>query len=550
MKVQTKYRIHQHHKFEHGGKKYAADTESDAIVEINDVEWELLNRDLTETLYTTFEGLKLQFEIEQIFEGIERLERLSQRGHLLSPIEGIVRKESQMPETKLKLLVPFQFALEKESLDPVTNENRYHLLKALSKYTELETINVAGDEVSEMLDFVSVRTIKKREGNERSFPLTWYAEAGYDGILLFSQLMWYDTLCYSEDVPILYCVESDRKLRDLVLEKTLEHSTAQKPTDLLLPKASWLTDWLSEIGVDSAGMHTISEGIHVVESIGKPLAKQHTAALAESSLFAKQPIVGIVSGFEPNTGVRLISELATSNPHLAFFVYDSLLAEGYRNPPDNVVFFSVDDEDTRAVLPIFFQALDLVCFPAVPGTSPSLVLEAMAYGNPAVVISQYGLPPEIEGAGVLVECESAVGNDLDISVQQVSKTINQFLKNTKCRGEYKQIAKGFATRYTWEHTAEEIVRLFRQSTTRAQTRRPSSVQTLFPPIFCQHYDPRTGTTYPSAYRQETKQFEPLENALAEVLLKSHTPAEVKTVFKHFQHHERLRTRNRLNLTEF
>ena len=520
--------------------------ESDAIVEINDVEWELLNRDLTETLYATFEGLKLQFEIEQIFEGVERLENLSQRRHLLSPIEGMAREESQIPETKLKVLVPFQFALEKETLDPVTSENRYYLLKALSKYTELETINVTDDKASEMLDFVSVRAIKKKEGNERSFPLTWYAGAGYDGILLLSQFLWYDTLCYSQEVPILHCVESDRKLRDLVLEKTLEHSTAQKPTDLLLPKASWLTDWLSEIGVASAGMHTISEGIHVVEPIGKPLAKQHTAALTENPLFAKQPIVGIVSGFEPNTGVRLISELATSNPHFAFFVYDSLLAEGYRNPPDNVVFFSVDDEDTRAVLPIFFQALDLVCFPAIPGTSPSLVLEAMAYGNPAVVISQYGLPPEIEGAGVLVECESAVGSDLDISIQQVSKTINQLLRDAKCRGEYKQVAEGFATRYTWEHTAEEIVRLFRQSTTRAQTRHPSSVQTLFPPIFCQHYDPRTGTICPSAYRQETNRYEPLENALAEVLSKSHTPAEVETVFKHFQCHRGLHTGNGLN----
>ena len=550
MKVRTKYRIHQHHKFKHCGRKYAADLESDAIVEINDVEWELLNRDMTETLYATFEGLKLQFEIEQIFEAVERLESLSQRGHLLSPIEGMVREISQIPEAKLKLLVPFQFALEKEALDPITNENRYHLLKALSKYAELETINVTGDEVSEVLDFVSIRTIKKKEGNEKSFALKWYAGDGYDGILLLSQFLWYDTLCYSEDVPILYCVESDRCLRDLVLEKTLEHSTAQKSTDLILSKASWLTDWLSEFGVDFAGMHTISEGIHVVDPIGKPLAKQHTAALTENRLFAKQPIVGVISGFEPSIGVQVISELAMANPHLAFFVYDSLLAEGYRNPPDNVVFFSVDDEDTRSVLPIFFQALDVVCFPAVPGTSPSLVLEAMAYGNPAVVISQYGLPPEIEGAGALVEYESAIGSDLGILIHQVSKTINQLLKDTKSCGKYKQIAKGFATRHTWEHTAEEIVRLFRQSTTRAQTRRHSSVQTLFPPIFCQHYDPRTGTTYPSAYRQETNRYELLENALAEVLSKSHTPAEVETVFKHFQHHERLRTGNGLNLTEF
>ena len=149
----------------------------------------------------------------------------------------------------------------------------------------------------------------------------------------------------------------------MVLEKALENSAIQKPTDLLLPKASWLRGWLLECGVDPAGIYTISEGINVVEPIGKALAKQHAASLTENLLFAKQPVVGIISGFKPTVGAQLISELATANPHLVFFVYDSILVEHYHNKPDNIVLFSADDEDTRAVLPIFFQALDLVCFP-------------------------------------------------------------------------------------------------------------------------------------------------------------------------------------------
>ncbi len=357
---------------------------------------------------------------------------------------------------------------------------------------------------------------------------------GYDGILLLGQFPNHDILYYSKKLPILRCIESDRRVQHGVLENALNSHTAQKSTDLLLPKASWLADWLAGFGVDPAGMHVISEGIHVVEPIGKALAKQHTAALTENPLFAQHPLIGIISGFEPNTSVQVISELATSNPHLTFFVYDSILAEEYRNPPSNVVFFSAEDEGTRAVLPIFFQALDIVCFPAVPGTSPSLVLEAMAYGTPAVVLSKYGLPPEIESAGVLVECSSGKGSNLDIPMQQLSKTINQLLKNTKRRAKFEQIAKGFATKYTWEHTAQEIVRLFKEGPARAKVRQHPSVSTLSPPIFCRYYDPRTGTTYPSAYRQETNRFEPLENALVEVLSKHHTPAEVKVIFKHFQ----------------
>ena len=67
-----------------------------------------------------------------------------------------------------------------------------------------------------------------------------------------------------------------------------------------------------------------------------------------------------------------------------------------------VVMFSTDDE-THFVLPIFFQTLDLVCFPAIPGTPLSLVLEAMAYGTPCIAVTKYGLPPEVERAGAVVQ---------------------------------------------------------------------------------------------------------------------------------------------------
>ncbi len=543
MKVQTRYRVHQHHKYEHCGRKYAADMESEVVIEINEVEWELLNRDLAETLYATVEGLKSKFKPEQVIEGIERLQQLSRRGHLLSPTADT--KTVPQASEPLKLLVPFQFLAETGAMDTVTNENRYHLLTALSKHAELETFIFSSESSDDDFgEFVSNRKINIEEDSNFWFP--WYAMEGYDGILLFGQFPDHDILYYSKNLPILRCIESDRRVQNLVLESTLNSHMVQKNTDLLLPKASWLTDWLSVFGVDPAGMHTISEGITVVEPIGKGLAKQHTAVLTEKTLFAKQPVVGIISGFKPNMGVQVISELATSNPHLAFFVYDSILAEHYRNPPGNVVVFSADDEETRSVLPIFFQALDILCFPAVPGTSPSLVLEAMAYGTPAVVISEYGLPPEIEGAGVLVECRSTIGNDLEVPIPQVSKKINQLLKDAKRRGKYEQLAKGFATKYTWEHTALEIVQLFRQRTARASPLDQLSEPDLSPLLFCQYYDPRTGTTYPSVYRQETHRFEPLENALAEVLSRHHTFAEVETVFKHFQRSEQFRSGNELN----
>lgn len=68
--------------------------------------------------------------------------------------------------------------------------------------------------------------------------------------------------------------------------------------------------------------------------------------------------------------------------------------------------FSTDDAETRSVLPIFFQALDLVCFPAMPGTPLSIVLEAMAHGTACVAMTKYGMPVEVSEAGVAVKSES------------------------------------------------------------------------------------------------------------------------------------------------
>ena len=122
-------------------------------------------------------------------------------------------------------------------------------------------------------------------------------------------------------------------------------------------------------------------------------------------MFAKQPVVGLISGFEPSRGAVWISEFARENPHLAIFVYDTMLEQHYRYPPENVVIFSADDEETRSVLPIFFQALDLVCFPAMPGTPLPVVLAAMAYGAPCVAMTKYGMPTEVAGAGVPIKAD-------------------------------------------------------------------------------------------------------------------------------------------------
>ena len=444
MPLHAHYRLNRHRKFERDGQKYVADLETNAVVEVNDVEWEILRRYGTQTQYQMVEALKETYKIESIFDGIERLERLGQQGSLLSPIDRAARQTVnnwKQRDRKPKVLVPFHFTKEKISLDYGANLNRYQFLTHLTQFADLETLTFskAGEEDSKPQDFqgygdIQIRDIETEEIS--AFGPAWYAMSGYDGILLLSQFLMDDLLYYQlPDVPVIHCIDDVQRLQGSTLEMLLNICAFQNGKDTLVVRASWVKEWLMEYGVLGERVCVIPNGIEIGEPIGKPLAKQHTAALFEKPMFAQQPVVGLISGFDPNYGAKLISSFAHANPHLMIFIYDPFLAEHYKNPPDNVIIFSADDEETRSVLPIFLQALDLVCFPAIPGTPLSLVLEAMAYGTPCVAMTKYGLPPEVEGAGIVVESKWCNFSNPSVPMSGLSDTVNQWLKPTPARAE-------------------------------------------------------------------------------------------------------------------
>lgn len=542
MASDTRYQLNRHLKFEQGGNKYVSDLETNDVIQVNDVEWEILNSYGTQTQYQIVEELKHRYKIASIFEGIERLEQLGQQGSLLSPIDGSMagdidnwKKENRKP----KLLVPFHFTQERTSLDYTTNLNRYHLLTNLTQFADLETFTFskAGEEDSKPQDFqdygdIQIRNIEREESS--AFSSAWYAMYGYDGILMLSQFLTDDLLYYQlPSVPIVHCIEDVQKSQSSMLEALLNICAFQNPKDTLVVRASWVKEWLMEYGVPGGSVCIIPNGIKMGEPINKALAKQHTATLFEKPIFAQQPVVGLVSGFEPNYGAKFISELARANPHLAIFVYDSFLAKHYTNPPHNVALFSADDEETLAVLPIFFQALDLVCFPAIPKTSLSLVLEAMAYGTPCVAMSKYGLPPEVAGAGVVVESERQGFDNFYVPMYQLSDTINQSLQPSPRRTECENVAKSLVQGLTWEAVVQKTVQVFEgkyhqgANVSRAE-------RALFPSVFCRRYNPGSGTTASSVYRLGFNKYDCLETALTEMLAEEHTPTEIDAVLKHFR----------------
>ena len=538
MLSQKRYRLKRHYKFEQDDRKYVADLETGDIVEVNAVEWEILSRYGSQPRYQIVEALKQQYKVSSIFDGIERLERLGRQGSLFSLIAGGVGEiamDSEGTGRHSKLLVPFDFTQEKSVLDHTANLKRYQLLTHLTKYAELETLTFSKDGPADGIDLgeIGVRHIETPDDN--TFTPAWYAADGYTGILLLSQFLLDDLFFYQvPDVPIVHCIEGFQGLQGRMLETLLTLNAFQDANDTLVVKSSWMKAWFGELGIPGEKVCFIPDGIDVPEPLGdKALAKRHTAAIFDNPMFVKQPVIGLISGFEPNRGAAWISEFARSNPHLAVFVYDTMLARHTRHLPENVVIFSVDNEESRTILPLFFQALDLVCFPAVPGTPLSVVSEAMAYGTACVVMTKYGMPAEIAGAGVAIASEWDNLGNFRVPMRHLSETINGLLAPCSARAAFEDAAKDLTQQFTWEKTAQEIARLF-ETQPRRRKSFSRTTRSLFPSIFCRQYDPGTVSIDTCAYRHGMGRYEHLETALAEALSEYHAPAEVDSVFKHFQ----------------
>ena len=267
------YQLKQHYKFEKGGRKYITDLGTNDIIQVNDVEWEILDRYGTQSLYRIVEGLKGKYKIASIFNGIERLERLGQQGSLLSPIDETMEQTAgswKQENRKPKLLVPFHFTKEKISLDYITNLNRYQLLIHLAKAATLETLTFseAGKMDLKQEDLqgfgeIEIRHIEVEEGSAFSPP--WYAMDGYDGILLLSQFLTDDLLYYQvPNVPIVHCIEDIPKLQGSTLETLLNICAFQNTNDTLVVKSSWVKEWLTEYGVPRGNVRIVPNGINVM----------------------------------------------------------------------------------------------------------------------------------------------------------------------------------------------------------------------------------------------------------------------------------------------
>ena len=162
-----------------------------------------------------------------------------------------------------------------------------------------------------------------------------------------------------------------------------------------------------------------------------------------------------------------------------------------------------------------------------------MVLEAMAYGTPCIAMTKYGVPSEVQGAGVSIKSEWDNLGNFRVSMNELSATIHQWLQPSNMRAKCEEVARHFVKKYTWQKTARKMLQLS-ETCQLSETGTPDTHENLFPPIFCRAYHPHTGTTTSIAYRLGVNRYEHLEKALAETLIKRHKTAEVELIFKHFK----------------
>ena len=158
--------------------------------------------------------------------------------------------------------------------------------------------------------------------------------------------------------------------------------------------------------------------------------------------------------------------------------------------PQNLIYAG---PQKRSVLPLFFNAFDVYCYPSVVGEEvfSNAILEAMACRVPVVAGRISGLPEAVQDGGVLVDCETfshEIGSIAGyISVDALEEAIRGIICDDAKREELAEKAFRRAQQLDWSTTAAEFILLIRSL--QQQRRIVMSQQCRTPSVIFSNYYP-------------------------------------------------------------
>ena len=274
---------------------------------------------------------------------------------------------------------------------------------------------------------------------------------------------------------------------------TLMWYALMRDFDRLVAASHAVKRFYADLTEDSSIFTVIRNGVDrtLFKPMDKISAKKQVATQLDDRRIESHPIVGFLSRFQPEKGAGYYISLAKRNPDYLFLVVVPTLGPYQLGDlPQNLIYAG---PQKRSVLPLFFNAFDVYCYPSVVGEEvfSNAILEAMACRIPVVAGRISGLPEAVQDGGILVDCETfshEIGSIAGyISVDALEEAIRGIICDDAKREELAEKALRRAQQLDWSTTAAEFISLIRSLQQQRQV--VMSQQSRTPPVLFSNYYP-------------------------------------------------------------
>ena len=538
--------LHQLHFFQEDGVLYAADLDKARVVELTPVMLNILKLAETHADDAIVETLSTSYKEHDISQAFKRFAELEREGLLFNRGEDLRWSfEAESKWRKLLIVIPgidVDSFFDIETLSAGTNMALSHMIQHLTKYADL---HFAGSRNRKIADGVYEVDI----GVGDLVRLRSKIAETYYGILTLHQEQdrWLLPLYqYPEFPPILVQNHAPRGHGGQAINSMLRHYAAMRDYDGFTAPSDYVRDFYSEYVWDPSFFNTLPNGVDstLFKPMDKAAAKREIADEVGDDRIEEVPTVGYLSRVQSEKGASVYVKLAELNPDLIFLIAGPNMGRyASRKLPDNLVYIGFHP---REKLPLIYNAFDIYCFMSMSGeeTFGLTVLEAMACGVPPIVPNFDGVPSVVGSAGLVADAESF---DHDIATlvsypcpMDFSRKINLLLDNDEMYHGLSQKARERATLFTWDKTANRIVRLFEELHQKRKLTNPNRLSNVFAPTQPSEDNEQQGLKYRSIVLSMNAHYErclmldavyPLsvEDGVALSILKNHTTREAEAL---------------------
>lgn len=524
--------LHNLHKFKQNDKQFVADLDAGVVVPMNEVICDVLDACGVSETDVIIETLADKYNRSDILEALTFLSKLSEIGLLFSPYQS----ENQPPccRRQPKIFVTSGILESRKTTSFSLNAANHRLLTMLANHADLYLTLPEKDnnrqEIEEALRSEGIQPIFFR--GDRTFSPAKFIPKDCDGILALAPLTLGEQVFLKfNTIPVVLRLSNETLISHEACNTVLERYAALRNFDAFACDASWTQTFFSQFGADSSVFHHVPYGVDT--SIFKPMDKaackhQLAQALGNETILQK-PLVGVVPGLSPHETTHFLRKLRAANPNLNWLVIDSSLGR-YSKGDAHINFFSVTSLQDKEASPFIFNALDMLLFPAILGSSPLILLEVAACGIPTIVWG-YSAPEGLSGAGFrFVPVSPSLFDPIHWPVESISQELKFLVENPDEQEHLGQAGLKAVSGYTWETVIQRILNLFGELRRRPMHQSKSTGPRL---LFTKHYNPVCGgiETEALVLSSNVPSTVDVEQAIAMTLLEEHTPMAVKTVLQ-------------------